>query len=46
MIETMRYCYNNPDKVKGKGVLASEDAVKMSKLQFKKNLVNVLNEYI
>ena len=20
MIETMRYCYNNPDRVKGKGV--------------------------
>jgi len=46
MIETMRYCYNNPDRVKDKGVLASEGAVKMSKLQFKKNLINVLNKYI
>ena len=46
MIETMRYCYNNPDKVKLKGIAASEDTVKLSKQNFKKNLTWVLNEYI
>jgi len=46
MIETMRYCYDNPDKVQSKGVLASKDAIKLSKQNFKKNLTHVLNKYI
>jgi len=46
MIETMRYCYNNPDKVKSKGILANKNAIKLSKQNFKKNLTGVLNEYI
>jgi glycosyltransferase involved in cell wall biosynthesis len=45
MIETMRYCYNNPEKVKRKGVLASSDALKLSKLNFIKNIRKTISIY-
>ena len=45
MIETMRYCYNNPEKVKRKGVLASSDALRLSKLNFIKNIRKTISIY-
>ena len=45
MIETMRYCYNNPEKVKQKGILASSDALKLSKENFVKNIREIISIY-
>lgn len=43
MIETMRYCYNNRDKVIQKGILASKDACRLSKELFIESLLNTLS---
>ena len=45
MIETMRYCYNNRDKVIEKGKKASIDARKLNKQNFLDNLEKILNLY-
>jgi len=45
MIETMRYCYNNRDKVIEKGKQASIDARKLNKQNFLNNLEKILNLY-
>jgi len=45
MIETMRYYYNNPEKVKQKGILASSDALKLSKENFVKNIREIISIY-
>lgn len=42
MIETMRYCYHNRDKVKEKGLIASKDVCKLSNDVFISNLLNCL----
>lgn len=43
MIETMRYCYNNKDKTKEKGIIASKDVCKLSNDLFIENLLSVLS---
>jgi glycosyltransferase involved in cell wall biosynthesis len=43
MIETMRYCYNNRDKVKEKGIIASKDACKLSNNLFIETLLKTLS---
>lgn len=43
MIETMRYCYNNRDKVKEKGIIASKDACKLSNELFIQTLLKTLS---
>jgi glycosyltransferase involved in cell wall biosynthesis len=43
MIETMRYCYNNRDKVVEKGIIASKDVCKLSNKNFIENLLNCLS---
>jgi len=42
MVETMRYCYHNRDKVKEKGQLASKDVCRLSNELFIQNLYNCL----
>ena len=43
MIETMRYCYNNRDKVKEKGIVVSKDACKLSNELFIQTLLKTLS---
>ena len=43
MIETMRYCYNNRDKVKEKVIIASKDACKLSNELFIQTLLKTLS---
>ena len=45
MIETMRYCYNNPNVVVQKGVLASQNTSLLTKNFFIDNIINLINIY-
>jgi hypothetical protein len=46
MIETMRYCYNNRDVVKQKGILASKDVSKLNIQNFIFNIITLIDIYI
>jgi len=45
MIETMRYCYNNRDVVKQKGILASQDVFHLNIQNFIDNIINLVDIY-
>jgi len=46
MIETMRYCYNNRDVVKQKGILASKDVSELNVQNFIFNIITLIDIYI
>lgn len=45
LIESMRFAYNNPSTVEAKGRKASEDACRLNKEVFVKNLLDVIKKY-
>ena len=45
LIETMRYAYNNPNIVKKKGLLASQNVSKFSITNFIDNIYNIIDIY-